>query len=106
MRVLLTVFGVFAVIGLAAPAYADPGEGAGNDAAFLAALNQVGIRYPSPNQAIGTAQSVCGCLNDGVSGLALVHELKTRNPGFDMDDASDFAMIAAKFYCPQQLSKS
>ncbi|MDT5276007.1 MAG: hypothetical protein QOG95_2939, partial [Mycobacterium sp.] len=23
-----------------------------------------------------------------------------------MEEASDFAMIAAKFYCPQQLSKS
>lgn len=106
MRVLFAVFGVFAAIGLAAPAYADPGEGGGNDAAFLTALNQVGISYPNPGQAIGTAQSVCGCLNDGVSGLALIHELKTRNPGFDMDDASDFAMIAARFYCPQQLSKS
>ena len=26
--------------------------------------------------------------------------------GFTMEDASDFAMIAAKYYCPQQLSKS
>jgi hypothetical protein len=32
--------------------------------------------------------------------------VKIRNAGFTMEDASDFAMIAAKFYCPQQLSKS
>ncbi|MCV7259017.1 DUF732 domain-containing protein [Mycobacterium shimoidei] len=106
MRLRLGIFGIFAVIGLAAPAYADPGEGGGNDAAFIAALNQAGISYPTPGQAIGTAQSVCGCLNNGISGLALVHELKTRNPGFSMDDASDFAMIAARFYCPQQLAAS
>jgi len=35
-----------------------------------------------------------------------VHDVKARNPGFNMEDASDFAMISAKFYCPHQLSKS
>ncbi|ORV17878.1 DUF732 domain-containing protein [Mycobacterium celatum] len=104
MRKLVAVLGVTTAIGLAAPAYADPGDG-GDDAGFLSALQQVGIRYPSPERAVAAGKAVCGCLNNGESGLELVHDVKTRNPGFNMEDASDFAMISARFYCPQQLSK-
>ena len=107
MRMLLAVLGVSAAIGLAAPAYGDPGnDAAGDDAGFLSALRQAGITYPSPDQAVTSGKSVCGCLNGGESGLELVHDLKTHNPGFDMESASSFAKISAKFYCPQQLSKA
>jgi hypothetical protein len=106
MRTLLAALSVCTAIGLAAPAYADPGDISGDDAGFLASLQQVGIHYPSPAQAITAGKSVCGCLNNGESGLELVHEVKVRNAGFTMEEASDFAMVAAKYYCPQQLSKS
>jgi hypothetical protein len=106
MRTLLAGLSICTAIGLAAPAYADPGEISGDDAGFLSSLQQVGIHYPSPGQAITAGRSVCGCLNNGESGLELVHEVKVRNAGFTMEEASDFAMIAAKYYCPQQLSKS
>ena len=75
-------------------------------AGFLAALRQDGITYADPGQVVTAGKAVCTCLNDGESGLRLVHDVKTHNPGFDMDDASQFALIAAKYYCPQQLSKS
>jgi hypothetical protein len=107
MRLLVTAFGVAAMIGLAAPASADPPPAPqGDDAGFLAALHQVGITYASPEAAIGSAKAVCTCLNNGESGLELVHDVKTHNPGFDMESASNFAMIAAKFYCPHHLSKA
>jgi hypothetical protein len=106
MRKLFAVVGVCTAIGLAAPAYADPGDIAGDDQAFLAALAQVGIKYSNPVAAIAAGKSVCGCLNGGEAGLELVHDVKTHNPGFTMEDASDFAMVAAKFYCPQQLTKA
>ncbi|HME79365.1 MAG TPA: DUF732 domain-containing protein [Mycobacterium sp.] len=106
MKMLFAVLSVCTAIGLAAPAQADPGDITGDDQAFLASLQKVGIHYPSPAQAITAGKSVCGCLNNGESALELVHEVKVRNAGFTMEDASDFAMIAAKYYCPQQLSKS
>jgi Protein of unknown function (DUF732) len=106
MRMLFAVLGVCAAIGLAAPAYADPGDVAGDDQAFLAALQQVGIKYANPAAAIAAGKAVCSCLNNGEGGLELVHDVKTRNQGFTMEDASDFAMVAAKFYCPQQLTKA
>jgi hypothetical protein len=104
MKTLLAVLSV--MIGLAAPAYGDPGDAGGDDAGFLSALRQIGIIYSSPDRAIRSAKAVCGCLNKGESGLELVHDVKNYNPGFDMESASNFAMISAKFYCPQQLSKA
>jgi hypothetical protein len=107
MRLLLWLVGAAAAIGFAAPAYADPPPAPqGDDAGFLAALHQVGISYSSPDAAVASGKAVCTCLNNGESGLELVHDVKTRNPGMDMENASNFAMIAAKFYCPHQLSKA
>jgi len=106
MKKTFALLGVCAAIGLAAPAYGDPPEIAGDDAGFLGALRQVGIHFPNPDGAVGAGKSVCGCLNNGESGLELIHDVKARNPGFNMEDASDFAMISAKYYCPHQLSKS
>jgi hypothetical protein len=106
MKKLLTLVGVCTAITLAGPAHSDPADVGGDDAGFLGALRQVGIRVPNPDGAVGAGKAVCGCLNSGESGLELVHDVKARNPGFNMEDASDFAMISAKFYCPQHLSKS
>ena len=106
MKTLLAVLGAATAICFATPAYGDPGDDGGDNAGFLSALNQVGIHYPNPDQAISSGRAVCGCLNSGESGLELVHDVKARNPGMNLEDASDFAMIAAKYYCPQQLSKS
>lgn len=107
MRSLLALLGASALIGFAAPAYADPPPAPdGDDAGFLAALHQAGITYASRDAAVASGRAVCSCLNNGESGLELVHDVKTHNPGFDMENASNFAMIAAKFYCPQQLSKT
>jgi Protein of unknown function (DUF732) len=103
----MALLGMSVAIGLAAPAAADPSPAPeGDDGGFLAALRQVGISYASPDAAVASGKAVCTCLNNGESGLELVHDVKTHNPGMDMENASNFAMIAAKFYCPHQLSKA
>lgn len=102
---LLALLGASAMIGFAAPAYADPPPVQGDDTGFLAALQQSGISYADPHAAVGAGMAVCHCLNNGESGLELVHDVKMRNPGFDMERASNFALISAQFYCPHQLSK-
>lgn len=95
------------MIGFAVPAYADqPPEPDGDDAGFLAALQQAGFSSVSPGSAVQAGRAVCSCLNNGESGLELVHDVKSHNPGMDMEMASNFAMISAKFYCPHQLSKA
>ena len=107
MKRLLILLGVVVMIGLAAPAYADPSpEPDGDDAGFVAALHQAGFSFASEGSAVAAGRAVCSCLNNGESGLELVHDVKSHNPGMDMEMASNFAMISAKFYCPHQLSKA
>jgi hypothetical protein len=107
MRTLLALLGVSAMIGFAGPAYADPPpEPDGDDSGFLAALHQAGFSFASPGAAVQAGRAVCSCLNNGESGLELVHDVKSHNPGMDMEMASNFALISSKFYCPHQLSKA
>lgn len=106
MKLPLAIFAVSAMIGLAAPATADTPPVAGDDAGSLGALQQTGISYASPDAAVGAGKAVCHCLNHGESGLELIHDVKMHNPGFDMESASNFAPIAAQYYCPHQLSKA
>jgi Protein of unknown function (DUF732) len=106
MKLLLAGVGVAAVI-LSGPAHADPPPPTdGDDAGFLSDLRTAGIGYTNSGAAVASGKAVCTCLNNGESGLELVHDVKAHNPGFDMENASNFAMIAAKYYCPHQLSKA
>ncbi|CAJ1510749.1 DUF732 domain-containing protein [[Mycobacterium] holstebronense] len=104
MRSVLSVLGIAAVIGFAAPAYADPDAG-GGDAAFLASLKAVGLTFNSGDQAIVAGHAVCSMANNGESGLQVVKQLTADNPGLSMDAASQFAAVAANAYCPQHLKK-
>lgn len=106
MKLLLTMLGVAVTIAFAAPAYGDPDDAGGDDGAFLAALHTADIGYGAPGQAIRSAKAVCTCLNNGESGLELVHDVQTHNPAFNLDAAAEFAVISSKYYCPQHLAKS
>ncbi|SPM36728.1 glycine cleavage system protein P [Mycobacterium rhizamassiliense] len=107
MRTVLALLGATALIGFAAPAYGGPPpEPNGDDAGFLAALRQAGFNFASPDAAVGAGRAVCSLLNGGESGLELVSDVKAHNPGMDMEQASNFALISAKFYCPHQLSRA
>jgi hypothetical protein len=103
MRPLLALLGVSTMIGLAAPAYADPDEGF-DDAGFLATVHDAGITYSSSDRAIAFAKRVCGSMGNGESGPQLVHDLQNSNPGLTTDHATLFVAISVKYYCPQQLN--
>lgn len=103
----LALLGVSAMIGLAGPAHAaPPPEPDGDDGGFIGALRQAGFSFASADSAVTAGRAVCSCLNNGESGLELVHDVKTHNPGMDMEMASNFALISAQYYCPHQLSKA
>ena len=107
MKFAIVLAGLCIMTAVAAPAYGAPAPPvAGDDTGFLAALRQDGISCANPDEAVTAGKAACTCLNNGESGLSLVHDVKTHNPGFNMESASQFAVIAAKYYCPQQLSKS
>lgn len=111
MKLLGALIAGVTVVGLAAPAQADPEPGAQPDdagfgnAAFLESLRDAGITYRSPSQAVDAGRAVCGLVDRGEPGLQVIADLKSNNPGFTTDDAAQFAAIAANTYCPHQLTK-
>ncbi|MEB3049922.1 DUF732 domain-containing protein [Mycolicibacter sp. MYC123] len=108
MRSVLSVLGVAALIGGAAPAYAEPdvGDDGGNaDAIFLAGLRSAGLAFAGNDQAIVAGHAVCSMANNGETGLQVVKQLTADNPGLTMDGAAQFAAVAAHAYCPHHLQK-
>jgi hypothetical protein len=98
MKRLLLLTSVAAMIGMAAPVYADP---SGNDADFLKHLSSAGLSYKDPDKAITVAKSVCDLADKGTSGTDIVTDLQKENPDFTGDGAAKFTAIAASDYCPK-----
>lgn len=90
---------VLAVIGMAAPAYADS-----NDDAFLASLQAAGITYQGVDRVIAAGKSVCKMVGQGRQMVDVVKTVQNLNPGLHGDNAARFTAIAASAYCPQALS--
>ncbi|MBV9171605.1 MAG: DUF732 domain-containing protein [Chloroflexi bacterium] len=91
VAVTMTVF--------AAPVHAD-----GDDATFLAMLNQRGITYNSADQAVTAGKSVCQLLDSGKSDADVLKEVESRNPGIhDLNKAFAFMAVSSDNYCPKYL---
>lgn len=99
MKALSVLVGAVVSIGVAVPAHADS-----DDDAFLAALNQAGISYSSPDKAIKAGQKVCDLASSGTSQLDIIRDIRDLNPSFTMASAAKFAKAAASAYCPDRLS--
>jgi len=96
---LLTLASLAAMLGTAAPAYAD-----GADDMFLGTLRAAGITFPDPERAIGAGKWVCSAVHGGNTMADVVKTVQTENPGLHEDNAAQFAAIAAKSYCPTTLA--
>jgi hypothetical protein len=104
MRFLGMLAGFVAVLGVAAPAHADPGNSA-TDASFLAALNKAGITYQDPALAVSVAKEACALMDQGNPEAGVIKSVSSSNPGFTGDGAAQFTMIAASAYCPQHMGQ-
>jgi Protein of unknown function (DUF732) len=102
MRRVLILTSVAAMIGMAAPAYADPQSDA--DADFLSQLRAAGLTYHDPAAAIAAAKDVCELVDKGTPDTEIVNNLQLRNPGFRGNGAAEFTTIAAGEYCPKYLT--
>ncbi|MEB4210041.1 DUF732 domain-containing protein [Mycobacterium sp. 94-17] len=105
MRMPVVLAGCAVLIGAAAPAYADPVGAPGADASFIAALNQAGITYRDPAAAIEVARRACELMDAGSPQVDVIKSVSSSNPGFTVDGAAQFTMIAASAYCPQHLGQ-
>jgi hypothetical protein len=81
----------------AAPASADP-----NDGAFVDALAKGGIAFPDDNAAISIAHSVCAGLDQSnKSGILAMKVMKETD--LSMKQSSYFIGAAISAYCPQYI---
>ena len=101
MKQLLALAGFAAVIGMAAPAYADSA-----DDSFVASLKSAGITFSDQDAAVGAGKWVCDKVNGGTDMSDVVKTLTSKNASLNPDKASKFAAIAANAYCPDAISAS
>lgn len=99
MKLLLIAASFAAVIGMAAPAYADD-----TDDAFIASLDSAGIAYSDSDLAVGAGKWVCKTLQGGTGMSDVVSTLESKNSDLTDDKASKFAAISANAYCPYVIS--
>lgn len=92
---LLVAASAIALISMAAPARADDPT----DALFLHALNEAGIEYHDPQQAIEAGRAVCGYLAEGNTVDQTVRGVKNANPNLSMTMAAEFVGLARETYC-------
>jgi hypothetical protein len=86
---------------MAATAHAD---GDPRDDAFLGALNEVGIGYPSADQVIASGKAVCGYIEGRHSFVETVQAVKDANPGLSLEQSMQFVDLARDVYCPLPLA--
>ena len=96
VKPLLAAAALAALIGVPAPANADPG-----DAAFLGSLDKIGIRYPNPTQAVAGARQVCDYIAQGHTSNQAARGVKNANPDLSVTQASQFVAVARTIYCNQ-----
>ncbi|UQX12453.1 DUF732 domain-containing protein [Candidatus Mycobacterium methanotrophicum] len=96
VKSLLAAAALVGLIGVPAPAAADPG-----DTAFLGSLDKIGIRYPDPAQAISGARQVCDYVAQGHTANQAARGVRNANPNLSVTQASQFVAVAQAIYCNQ-----
>lgn len=92
MRTLVAGASLVVVVGLAAPAQADPlGSEVGPDGYFLSALNEAGVPYKSGPVAISVGKRACELMDQGHSLADVIQSLAASNLGYTADSATKFA---------------
>jgi Protein of unknown function (DUF732) len=103
MKHLLILTSVAAMIGMAAPAYADnPPSGA--DADFIDGLKAAGLTEQDPAKAIAAAKDMCSLMDNGTPDAVIQNNLVSRNPGLTAHDATEFMTLAKGKYCSKYLT--
>jgi uncharacterized protein DUF732 len=99
MKRLVILTSVAAMIGMAAPVYADPPTGP--DADFIDHLNAAGLTEQDPAKAIAAAKNMCSLRENGTPDTVIQSNLVSRNPGLTAHDADEFMKVATASYCPK-----
>ena len=93
----------WSTISLAALLFAAPAAADQTDDAFVGALEERGIVFPSDDAAVAMARTVCDKLDAGQTPAGLTLSL-ARNTVLSARDAGYFIGASVAFYCPQHRS--
>ncbi len=98
VKLLLAAVGAIGLIGFAAAAHADDDS---RDDIFLQSLHQVGIEFPSDDQAIASGKGVCSYIIAGRHPFdETVRKVAEENPKLSTKQALQFVDLAKDTYCP------
>ena len=104
MKRLLILTSAAAMIGMAAPAYADDPP-SGGDADFVSQLKAAGLTVQDPAHAIKVAKDMCSLADSGTPDTEIESNLVSLNPGLSAHGADKFMTLAAAEYCPKYEAK-
>jgi hypothetical protein len=104
MKHLLILTSAAAMIGMAAPAYADDPP-SGGDADFVSQLKAAGLSLQDPAKAIKVANDMCKLADNGTPDTEIESNLVSLNPGLTAHGADEFMTLAAAEYCPKYEAK-
>ena len=96
---LLSLGVITAAATSAAPAHADPVQDA-----FLNALNNAGVPYNDPGNAVSLGQSICPMLAQPGGNFATVASNMAGQNGLSANMAGLFTSIAISMYCPSMMT--
>ena len=105
MKRLLILTSAAAMIGMAAPAYADdPPAPSGADADFISQLKAAGLTDQDPAKAIAAAKDMRSLMDNGTPKTEIQSNLVSRNPGLTAQGASQFMTLAEGKYCSKYVT--
>jgi hypothetical protein len=104
-KLLVTSACAATVVGMAAPAHAEPTDpyvyvASATDDTFLRALDGLGIEQPGGPEAVGIARAACGHIRNGYSIREAVDGVRNAYPGLTLLKGAHFMAVARAIYCP------
>nr|WP_152666000.1 DUF732 domain-containing protein [Mycobacterium sp. UM_NZ2] len=99
-RWTLIAAGAAALVGLAAPAYADPDS----DAMFISAIEQAGIEYTNAADAVSVAREVCAYLGAGHHSDSAARAVRISNRSMSVKNAARFVTFSQVAFCPDSIT--
>lgn len=84
----------------AAPAYADPDT----DALFISAIEQAGIEYTNPVDAVAVGREVCAYLGAGHHSDSAARAVRISNRSMSVKNAARFVTFSQVAFCPDSIT--
>ncbi|CAJ1493309.1 DUF732 domain-containing protein [[Mycobacterium] kokjensenii] len=97
-RWFVAAAGAAGLLCLAAPASAGPDP----DGAFIGAIDQAGIEYTQPQDAVAVGREVCDYLHAGHSRDAAARAVRISNRSLSVKNSARFVAFSEAAFCPDE----